>query len=513
MAPESSEKAVASNDKRAVEKELQSSTGLAYNSMLFDWMLIEKVIEARQKEFEAKYKAYMASLEKQYTSLTDENKEKLSEGFVREYFDIEYDSLAKYNVLAKEHEELRSIDDKSLTLEQRNRLKYITPYVNMGPEGYVTKAFFEPDNVRRFKTDYKPILDNLRSERERIKDAHFSNVDSRVAFRPATIKMFNDSHPSLVGEMKKLASSSVPSKKEIGRHAMTALTVASAAATGGTSLMIKAAIGFAGSKSMEPVRQNIAKNLDVLAEKSGLKPYAKERFNKLTSSKAGRIAVGLGVGAVGILTFAAVAPDMSADIIASVKDLIADGVNAERALAETMTDMDKALSEAPQDSGINHEPGVNANTSDTPEAKAPSAGASDSQPGQSVTSEGADDFGEQPEPQVGDVVEHEVVSGDTLSEIVEEHLKAQGVPYTYNTIEDMYLVVAQMNNIPDPHNIKPPMMIDLPVIGSIPKDVDAVSVLKEKMEMVSGVASVVEEPKPSPTLEQPKQGLFARLKA
>ena len=146
--------------------------------------------------------------------------------------------------------------------------------------------------------------------------------------------------------MKKLASSSVPSKKEIGRHAMTALTVASAAATGGTSLMKKAAIGFAGSKSMEPVRQNIAKNLDILADKSGLKPYAKEKFNKITGTKVGRIAVGLGVGAVGVLTFAAIAPDMSADIVASVKGLVADGANAERALAETMTDMDRALRNA-----------------------------------------------------------------------------------------------------------------------------------------------------------------------
>ncbi len=133
MAPQSSEKPAVSNDKRAIEKELQSSTGLAYNSMLFDWMFIEKVIEARQKEFEAKYKAYMASLEKQYTSLNDENRKKLSERFVREYFDVEYDALAKYNTLVKEHDSLISVDEKSRTLEQRNRLKHITPYVNMGP--------------------------------------------------------------------------------------------------------------------------------------------------------------------------------------------------------------------------------------------------------------------------------------------------------------------------------------------------------------------------------------------
>lgn len=511
MAPQSSEKPAVSNDKRAIEKELQSSTGLAYNSMLFDWMFIEKVIEARQKEFEAKYKAYMASLEKQYTSLNDENRKKLSERFVREYFDVEYDALAKYNTLVKEHDSLISVDEKSRTLEQRNRLKHITPYVNMGPEGYVTKAFFEPESVRRFKIDYKPILDDLRSERERVKNAYFSDVDSRVAFRPATIKMFNDSHPSLIGEMKKLASSSVPSKKEIGRHAMTALTVASAAATGGTSLMIKAAIGFAGSKSMEPVRQNIAKNLDILADKSGLKPYAKEKFNKITGTKVGRIAVGLGIGAVGVLTFATVAPDMSADIIASVKGLIADGANAERALAETMTDMDRALSETPPESNAKPEPQNSASA--TPETKVAPVEVPDPQSGQSAVPENNVGPEIQSEPQIGDVVKHTVVSGDTLSEIVEDHLKAQGVPYTYNTIEDMYLVVAQMNNIPDPHDIKPPLLIELPVIGNIPKDVDAVRVLQEKMEMVSGMASVVEDPKPSPELEQPKQGLFARLKA
>jgi len=511
MATQSPEKPAASNDKRSIEKELQSSTGLAYNSMLFDWMFIEKVIEARQKEFEAKYKAYMASLEKQYTSLTDENREKLSEGFVREYFDIEYDSLAKYNILAKEHAALLSVDEKSRTLEQRNRLKHIAPYVNMGPEGYVTKAFFEPENVRRFKTDYNSILDDLRKERERVKNAHFSDVDSRVAFRPATIKMFNDSHPSLIGEMKKLASSSVPSKKEIGRHAMTALTVASAAATGGTSLMIKAAIGFAGSKSMEPVRQNIAKNLDILADKSGLKPYAKEKFNKITGTKVGRIAVGLGIGAVGVLTFATVAPDMSADIIASVKGLIADGANAERALAETMTDMDRALSEAPPESNAKPEPQNSASA--TPETKVAPVEVPDPQSGQSAVPENNVGPEVQPEPQIGDVVKHTVVSGDTLSEIVEDHLKTQGVPYTYNTIEDMYLVVAQMNNIPDPHNIKPPLLIELPVIGNIPKDVDAVRVMQEKMEMVSGMANVIEDPKPSPEVDQPKQGLFARLKA
>ena len=44
----------------------------------------------------------------------------------------------------------------------------------------------------------------------------------------------------------------------------------------------------------------------------------------------------------------------------------------------------------------------------------------------------------------------------------------------------MYLVVAQMNNIPDPRNIKPPLLIELPVIGNITKDVDAVRVMQEK---------------------------------
>jgi LysM repeat protein len=506
-----------------------SKTSPQYARSLRNIMLLERVLEERNKRYQRDLKIYLSSKKKLHPDLTNADQVKLEEHFTKNFYGPEYSAMAEFSkldekrlvLLEKENELAKK--GNALSKGESEQLAILNMQVEMGPEAYATQRLFDADTVKKIKREYPEIEKNLSDEIKEMSKNGFENHNPATRHMPATVALFNKKYPGLNSELNSMKASKDPQRSMLGACAMGMLKTGSVMLNPTGFFVSKAVSGILQTKAMAPLRENAAIGISRVVNKTGMGEWFKRQCSKVPKNTLKNVALGASVATsvalVGLgvveLEDAYKIKDSALAFVESIdmKQVSEDFNNAIDSTRDYFSNPDELLAgpdsvkdysmidslsaEPEQNPGIingdvptsEYNVGTNAppveptveNAETAPEKTAvenaeatpdkPAVENAEANPEKPAV-ENAEPSPVDPSSKNVDVSEKElfpksytVESGDTLSEIVEERLQAAGVPYNYGLISDYVELVAANSDISDPNVIMVGQDLDL---GTLP---------------------------------------------
>jgi hypothetical protein len=480
-------------------------------SNLHKIMLLDRVMDVRNKEYEETLSAHMSEHKQRQSGITDGELAVLSESFTRSFYQPEFLALAEFTALEKERDGLiEKQQSAGLGKAEIAKLKnavYFTgikkPIASLnivadpgvGQDAYVASNLFSGKTITGFGKQYSDINKQLNKEIREMGKLEFPELSSAKSRSPAIISLFSQKYPSVVNELKSMKESNNPALKTGAKGCMAMLKSVNAFANP-SGFFISMAVGALMKTSpMQRLTKNIAVATKRASEKTGFTNAIRKGFSHLSDVSVKRISGGVAAGIVGgMLVMGLVEPEEAMEFAVDLREGFADyfGSSPDQAFASSdmsnTTDLDDILGgDTPPDApdapdvdaateaqnklmggldDVDDAPAVDATPAikDVISPDAPTPGDSEKtlsdsmskdEPAPNVVNDG--DIS----PPIGDTV-YTVVAGDTLSEIVQAKLQESGQPYNYAMIMDYVDAIAEQNDIADPDKVFPNQEIMLP---------------------------------------------------
>jgi hypothetical protein len=491
----------------------QSYTSTFNASNLHKIMLLDRVMDVRNKEYDKALSAHMSEHKQRQSGITDGELAVLSESFTRSFYQPEFLALAEFTALEKERDGLIEKQQsaglgKSEIAKLKNAVYFtgikkpiaslnIVADPGVGQDAYVASKIFSGKTIAGFGKQYSEINKQLNKEIREMGKLEFPELSSAKSRSPAIISLFNQKYPSVMNELKSMKESNNSALKTGAMGCMAMLKAVNAFANP-SGFFISMAIGpLMKTSPMQRLTKNIAVATKRASEKAGFTNAIRRGFSHLSGASVKRISGGVAAGIVGgMLVMGLVEPEEAMEFAVNLREGFADyfGSSPDQAFASSdmsnTTDLDDILGgETPPDAP--DAPDVDAATEaqnklmgglddvdddpaadETPAIKdvippdAPTPGDSEKTLSDSMSKDDPDpnvvDDGEI-SPPIGDTV-YTVVAGDTLSQIVQAQLEQSGQPYNYAMIMDYVDIISEQNGIVDPDKILPSQEIKLPHI-------------------------------------------------
>jgi nucleoid-associated protein YgaU len=493
----------------------KSKTAPAYASMLRNIMFLSRVTDARNKLFNEKLKAHIASTKSRHPDLSSAQLEKAKEGFTRDFYKHEYLALNEYEVIKEKHDALISKRDSGgLNKKEEKTLLGHEYHLSLKPEGYAAQTMMRKDVIASLKKEYPEIEKGLKTDIKTIASG-MEGVDKRYAHMPAAVELFKKEFPGLEGELLKASQKGgTEDKRMLGKAALAMLKAGSAYANPSSILVSKAVGRILATDACKSLTANIAKGVRHAGQKTGLTGWVKKQLAKAPETSLKRVALGVTVvGVTGLTALGLMEPEQAMEIAAHVKDNVVDYVaeitadvqDNKQAIAGAGSDsvsangkagvtmLDGSLSNPPPGGDIPAPPAgsdvptvddtskmlegmLGGDADDTPSQEQEQKETLEQDPEQeppAPTIEEVEAVREQLEkvlPKAELTGEFTVVSGDTLSEIVEQQFIDAGLPYDYQLIEDRVDMIAEANRLENPDEIRPGQVFKFAPLPS-PEDI------------------------------------------
>lgn len=492
-----------------------SKSNPQYVAMLRRIMLVDALIKARNEDYEKEMSAFL----KKSPSLTEQERESFTAAFTRKFYSEETAALATFEAVKKRENQRIEPTFSAGNDEQKEKDRYI---LAMEAEAYVAQSLFTESAFKSLSEKYPDVANKLKIDIREESKKFTNQVAPSAAHLPATVSLFNARYPNMEKQLEQLRDApankdgKAPEKRKMASAALSMLKVSSAVMNPSGFFLSKAIGGILQTKAMQPLVSEVGTAVQRVAQKSGLTSAVKSQFSKLSTKQ--RIAVAGALSAVGVTAMVMagiIEPDKAIAYAADLSQSAVDwGNDMKEAIAYntpniTLPDFlssedftaskghleDKML-ETPLPEDISAESPVSTVEKTTPSAldnvapdhvpengltaqakpeniasalasAEPATTATPEQIANALSSPAGAEAGLEVSPGSPATVPSENIKikwGDTLSQIVEARLQQAGVPYDYTTIQFHVNAVAELNELPNPDQIRAGATLTFPEI-------------------------------------------------
>jgi hypothetical protein len=147
-----------------------SKTSPQYARSLRNIMLLERILEERNKRYQRDLKTFLADKIRLHPDLKSKDKKGLEEYFTKNFYGPEYSAMAEFSKLDEKRlpllEKEAELAKKGQTLSKQDseKLAVLNMQVELGPEAYATQRLFDADTVKKLKLEYPEVEKNLSNE-------------------------------------------------------------------------------------------------------------------------------------------------------------------------------------------------------------------------------------------------------------------------------------------------------------------------------------------------------------
>lgn len=278
-----------------------SKTSPQYARSLRNIMLLEGILEERNKRYQRDLKTFLAEKIRLHPDLKGKDKKGLEEHFTKNFYGPEYSAMAEYSKLDEkrlpllEKEAELAKEGKTLSKQESEKLAVLNMQVELGPEAYATQRLFDADTVKKLKREYPEIEKNLSDEIKEISKNGFDNFNPATRHMPATVALFNKRYPGLEPELSAMRASPDQQKSMLGACAMGMLKTGSVMLNPTGFFVSKAVAGILKTKALAPLRENAAIGISRVVNKTGLGDWFKRQCSKLPKDTLKNVAIGASV--------------------------------------------------------------------------------------------------------------------------------------------------------------------------------------------------------------------------
>jgi hypothetical protein len=201
----------------------QSYTSTFNASNLHKIMLLDRVMDVRNKEYDKALSAHMSEHKQRQSGITDGELAVLSESFTRSFYQPEFLALAEFTALEKERDGLIEKQQsaglgKSEIAKLKNAVYFtgikkpiaslnIVADPGVGQDAYVASKIFSGKTIAGFGKQYSEINKQLNKEIREMGKLEFPELSSAKSRSPAIISLFNQKYPSVMNELKSMKES------------------------------------------------------------------------------------------------------------------------------------------------------------------------------------------------------------------------------------------------------------------------------------------------------------------
>lgn len=278
-----------------------SKTSPQYARSLRNIMLLERILEERNKRYQRDLKTFLADKIRLHPDLKGKDKTGLEEHFTKNFYSHEYLAMAEFSKLDEkrlpllEKEAELAKKGKTLSKQEGEKLAVLNMQVELGPEAYATQRLFDADTVKKLKREYPEIEKNLSDEIKEISKNGFDNFNPATRHMPATIALFNKKYSGLEVELSAMKASPDQQKSMLGACAMGMLKTGSVMLNPTGFFVSKAVAGILETKALAPLRENAAIGISRVVNKTGLGDWFKRQCSKLPKDTLKNVAIGASV--------------------------------------------------------------------------------------------------------------------------------------------------------------------------------------------------------------------------
>jgi LysM repeat protein len=278
-----------------------SKTSPQYARSLRNIMLLERILEERNKRYQRDMKTFLAEKIRLHPDLKGKDKQGLEEHFTKNFYGPEYSAMAEFSKLDEkrlpllEKEAELAKKGKTLSKPESEKLAVLNMQVELGPEAYATQRLFDADTVKKLKREYPEIEKNLSDEIKEISKNGFDNFNPATRHMPATVALFNKKYPGLESELSAMKASPDQQKSMLGACAMGMLKTGSVMLNPTGFFVSKAVAGILKTKTLAPLRENAAIGISRVVNKTGLGDWFKRQCSKLPKDTLKNVAIGASV--------------------------------------------------------------------------------------------------------------------------------------------------------------------------------------------------------------------------
>jgi|TARA_B110000196_G_scaffold320366_1_gene342387 hypothetical protein len=278
-----------------------SKTSPQYARSLRNIMLLERILEERNKRYQRDLKTFLADKIRLHPDLKSKDKKGLEEHFTKNFYGPEYSAMAEFSKLDEKRlpllEKEAELAKKGQTLSKQDseKLAVLNMQVELGPEVYATQRLFDADTVKKLKLEYPEIEKNLSNEIKEMSKTGFDNFNSATRHMPATVALFDKKYPGLEPELSAMKASPDQQKSMLGACAMGMLKAGSVMLNPTGFFVSKAVAGILKTKTFSPLRENAAIGISRVVNKTGLGDWFKRQCSKLPKDTLKNVAIGASV--------------------------------------------------------------------------------------------------------------------------------------------------------------------------------------------------------------------------
>jgi hypothetical protein len=316
-----------------------SQTSPVYANTLRNVLLMERLADIRNKDFEQQLKRNTALWKKEpgATKLTVKQKK---EDFSRVFFKPEFDALAEYKVMAERHAVLlkqkQQLAQKQMPLSKvdTDAFGLYEYHLSQGERAFVSQALLKTENVDLISSRYPTETYAFKLELGKYRSAVMKDnpeLPSAIAHHPAAIAMFADTHKTLRSELidwsNDGSTKAIKSgRADMGKAVLAMMKPLSVIMNPSAYLVSKAIGGLMQTKAMQPLIKGVASSVDNMIKHTGLDEKLKAKLN---NSKTLRVTVAaLSVVAVtALVSTGVIEPDSALELASRTFDYVGDGAS------------------------------------------------------------------------------------------------------------------------------------------------------------------------------------------